>query len=618
MRLSQILLNLGTNAVKFTDKGEVEIKVIEVKRSKEQTTLQFSVRDTGIGISEEQQARLFQAFSQADISTTRQYGGTGLGLAISKRLVEMMGGKIWIKSDPGKGSDFSFTATFVLSDTMPLNPTVGYKELHGMRVLVVDDNAQAREVFSTMLDSMNFKVDAVESAAEALDVIAATDQFNPFGVVIMDWKMPGMDGLEASRRIKQSRQLNNPPRIILTTAYGREDAMAESEKIGMDGFLIKPVTPSLIFDAIVLAVCRDDICSNDWMTSPNEQQEQDSFGGGMVLLVEDNEINELVATEVLKGAGLEVEVANNGREAVEAVKSRSYDAVLMDVQMPVMDGYEATRLIRTDPRFTDLPIIAMTAGAMMGDREKALASGMNDFVTKPIDTKQLFRTLADYVQPNAAAAAAPDGLQTAQGRDDLLPGIPGLDSKAGLGRLGGNQELYRKLLMDFAKGQQEVLSKVKQALADREIEQADKLVHALKGVAGNIEAMEIFERAQDLDLKLKTGQDQDFAPQLEELAAVLDPMLEVLSGLKTEETATAKPEEAPTNPEKIKALLAKLTGLLEENDLEAKEILPELRSKLEGDGAAKYIGELEQHLSQFDFEAAQESLHSLSLELEDE
>ncbi|MGB5751035.1 MAG: response regulator, partial [Desulfobacterales bacterium] len=347
LRLGQILINLSNNAVKFTDTGEIVVATELVKKEKAQVTLKFSVHDTGIGMTAEQAAKLFQPFAQADSSTTRKYGGTGLGLTISKRLAEMMGGEIWVESQPGRGSTFSFTANLGLGKERAKKRFKPASELRGMQVLVVDDNATSRSILQGMLESFSFEVSLASSGEEGIAELEAASKDKPFELVIMDWKMPEMDGIEASRRIKGHKGLSKIPPIILVTAYGREEVMQQADEVGLEGFLLKPVSPSMLFDATMQAF-GEAVPEISRITQRKKQEAEalKHIQGARLLLVEDNEINQQVAREILEGAGLNVTLATNGQEAVNAVKESNYDAVLMDVQMPVMDGYTATRKIR--------------------------------------------------------------------------------------------------------------------------------------------------------------------------------------------------------------------------------------------------------------------------------
>jgi len=470
LRLGQILINLSNNAVKFTDAGEIFVATELVKQDQAQVTLKFSVHDTGIGMTAEQAAKLFQPFAQADSSTTRKYGGTGLGLTISKRLAEMMGGEIWVESIPGQGSTFSFTANLGLGKERAKKRFKPASELRGMRVLVVDDNATSRSILREMLESFSFEVSLASSGEEGITKLEAANKDKPFELVIMDWQMPGMDGIEAAGRIKTHKGLIKIPPIIMVTAYGREEVMQQAEQVGLGGFLLKPVNPSMLFDAIMQAF--GEAVPETSRIAPRHEQEAEALKhikGARLLLVEDNEINQQVAKEILEGAGLNVTIATNGQEAVNAVKEYKYDAVLMDVQMPVMDGYTATREIRKwesgkeksevgmrkseimlkvqsskqeeeeelkaetsklkgkdseglsasssqhpassirDPASSiqhPVPIIAMTAHAMAGDEDKSLQAGMNGHVTKPIDPAQLFAALQKWIQPSEKRAVS--------------------------------------------------------------------------------------------------------------------------------------------------------------------------------------------------------------------
>src|SRR5210317_979761 len=407
LRLGQILINLSNNAVKFTDTGEIVVSTELVKKDGAQVTLEFSVQDTGIGMTEKQAAKLFQPFAQADSSTTRKYGGTGLGLTISKRLAEMMGGEIWVESEQGRGSIFSFTANFGLGKERAIKQYKPASELRGMKVLAVDDNATSRSIFQEMLESFSFEVSVATSGEEGITELEAANEDKPFELVIMDWQMPGMDGIEASKRIKQHKDLSKIPAIVMVTAYGREEVMQQVEEVGLEGFLLKPVNPSMLFDTIIQAF-GEAVPETSRVVQRKEQEAKalENIQGARVLLVEDNEINQQVAKEILEGAGLNVSLANNGQEAVNAVKENNYDAVLMDVQMPVMDGYTATKTTRKweggmrNKGKAQIPIIAMTAHAMAGDEDKSLQAGMNGHVTKPIDPDQLFAALQKWIKPS--------------------------------------------------------------------------------------------------------------------------------------------------------------------------------------------------------------------------
>jgi CheY-like chemotaxis protein len=525
LRLGQILINLSNNAVKFTDRGEIVIYTELIKKDTTQVTLKFSVRDSGIGMSAEQSAKLFQPFMQADSSTTRKYGGTGLGLTISKRLAEMMGGKIWVESEPGQGSTFSFTAKFGLGKETAKKRFRPSQDLSGMKVLVVDDNATSRDIFHDMLESFSFEVSMAASGEEGITELETANKDEPFELVIMDWKMPGMDGIEASKQIKSHTGLSKIPAIVLVTAYGREEIMHQAEEAGLEGILFKPVNPSMLFDSIMQAFGETAPATS--RVGQRQEQEAEALKqiqGARLLVVEDNEINQQVAKEILEGAGLNITLANNGQEAFNAVRENEYDAVLMDVQMPVMDGYTATREIRKNGRFKELPIIAMTAHAMAGDEDKSLEAGMNGHVTKPIDPDQLFSTLQEWIKPSEKRVQVqqmeifvkdPEVVHQALPEEQQLPEtLLGFDLTDGLKRLQGNKTLYRKLLINFAADYSDAANDIRTALHAEDFKHAHSLIHNLKGLAGNLAATELQAAAVNLE-KLVKGVEKNNPPAKE-------------------------------------------------------------------------------------------------------
>ena len=415
LRLGQVLINYANNAVKFTEEGEIVVAARLVEDLGSDVLLRFEVRDTGIGLTEEQKGRLFQSFQQADTSTTRKFGGTGLGLAISRRLADLMGGEVGVDSVPGQGSTFWFTAR--MGKGKPRAPLLPEPELRGRRMLVVDDNESARAVLAEMLASMSFDVDAVDSGRAAIEAIRDAVLERPYDVVFLDWQMPGMDGLEVAERIHSIR-LPFPPRLIMVTAYGREEVMKGAQSVDIGEVLVKPVSPSAIFDSIMRVFASDGRrVEEEGKADDGVTADLAGLGGVRVLLVEDNELNQEVAGEILRDAGLVVDIAGNGQVAVDMVKAGTYDLVLMDMQMPVMDGLAATREIRGLGR-VDLPIIAMTANAMPADRDKCLEAGMNDHIAKPIDPDFLFATMAKWCR-KAGVAAGPPVIETSvAGGDD--------------------------------------------------------------------------------------------------------------------------------------------------------------------------------------------------------
>jgi len=635
LRLNQILVNLGNNAVKFTEQGEIVLTARINERSDVNVTLQFSVRDTGIGMTAEQQNKLFQAFSQADTSTTRKYGGTGLGLTISKRLVNLMGGEIWIESEPGRGTTFNFTADFGLGKETVKRRFEPSPHLRGLKVLVVDDNATSREILQDILESFSFEVYLSASGKEALEEIERADNDKPFELVIMDWKMPGMDGIEASRRIKDHQKLTSIPAIVLVTAYGREEVMRQADEIGLEGFLLKPVNSSVLFDAIMQALGKEaQVVSQVGRKKEQSAGELDAISGARVLLVEDNEINQQVAQEILQGAGLIVTVANNGREGVDAAKKNEYDIILMDIQMPVMDGYTATHKIREleggmrnegkDP----IPILAMTAHAMAGDEQKSLDAGMNGHVTKPIDPDQLFAALQKWIKPGGKQSQGrlpqistqnPEPDQTVPHEAALPESLPGFDLATGLKRLMGNKNLYRKLLVDFGTKYTETANEIREALDAKDFGRVHSLVHNLKGLAGNLEAGDLQAATVEME-KMVKGQTEETVSASElnlKFSDLEDALNRAIGAVKIlvppDEKKTIEgsgDETAFASPELAKGTIDRIKAAAEMGDVaQIKSIAEELKS--ESDAMAPFCDELGKLAEDFDFDGIQKIVLAL-------
>ena len=661
LRLGQVLINLSNNAVKFTNAGEVVVSTEMVEKDVERLTLKFSVRDTGIGLTKDQMGKLFQSFSQADTSTTRKYGGTGLGLTISKRLAELMGGEIWVESQYGKGTVFSFTAKFDLGKEKIKRRLVPSSDLRGMKVLVVDDSATSRNILQNILESFAFDVTLASSAEEGLEKIQQADTNQPYKLVLMDWKMPGMDGLEASEHIKSHQTLGKIPAVILITAYGREEIMHQAEQIGLDGFLIKPVGPSVLFNTIMHAF-GEGIPETSRISKRNEEIENlKDIQGAQILLVEDNEINQQVAMEILQGAGLNVTVANNGQESVEAAKMNRYDTILMDIQMPVMDGYEATRKIREweeklkaqgskqeeeklkaqgsklkgkdsedlsafsfqpSARARQVPIIAMTAHAMAGDEQRSLEAGMDDHMTKPIDPGQLFETLQKWIKPAAERIAVqkppvldtpPESGQAVLDEDELPEFLPGFDLAAGLSRLMGNKRLYSKLLLDFGANYRGIAGEIRETLEANDFKQAHSLVHNLKGLSGNLEATGLLDAAVEMEKLVKgqtakTTSDKELNRKFTKLENALEQALNAVQNLgatvEKKTIASRKDARAAVPPEQIKKVTERIKAAVDLGDvMKIKSIAEELNA--ESDALAPFCDELVRLVEDFDFDGIQ-------------
>jgi signal transduction histidine kinase/CheY-like chemotaxis protein/HAMP domain-containing protein len=579
LRLGQILTNLVNNAVKFTERGEIRLNVELMERTGEKVQIKCSVRDTGIGMTPEQSAKLFQPFTQADMSTTRKHGGTGLGLTICLRLVELMGGRIWLESEPGVGTTFFFTAWLGVGAATGTGKIVPEK-LSRLRALVVDDNAAAREILQESLSTVASRVDAVASGKEAITAIQERDASDPYDIVFMDWRMPGMDGLQASRHVKSDETLVHRPAIILVTAFGREEVREEAERLQLDGFLLKPVTKSMIVDALVNVFAGG---GEDLRAAGGEQVSL--LRGARVLLTEDNEINQQIAVELLEGAGVTVKVANNGREAVEMLSGTGppqFDVVLMDLQMPEMDGYQATARLRSDSRLAALPIIAMTAHATVEERQRCLDAGMNDHVAKPIDPAALFEAVGRFYKPFEVTPARDQASSPAPQK--ALPPIAGLDTNDGLARVGGNRTLYVKILRQFAEQQGPTLDNIAAALARGDHALAERLAHTLKGVAGNVGATGVLSAAAVLERAIRDRSNADEVARAgQQVGSVLGPLVAgirtALAAAESDAPAPVQPT-TPTSPARSREAAAQLAALLSDSDPEAVEFVQAHRDAL--------------------------------------
>ena len=532
-RLGQVLINLLGNAIKFTPEGQVLLRCGADRIGMASVMLRFEVEDTGIGISPEEQARLFDAFAQADASITRKYGGTGLGLAISQRLVEMMGGVITVRSQPGAGSVFAFNARFELDLPPQTSPWILPEGVRGRRVLVVDDNRAARQLLSQLLESFQLSVAAEASGEEALAAIRSADQTAPFDVVLADLSMPGMNGLELATAIVGAG-LAHTPRTLLVTAYGGEDVVRQAENAPVATVLFKPVDPSLLHDALV-----DLLEQHSSLPSTERKRRVAPRFHGKVLLVEDNLINQQIAHELLAVTGVEVDIADNGRHALDrlfAAGPHAYDLVLMDIQMPELGGHAATRRIRMDARYARLPIVAMTAHATEEEREHCRQSGMQDHIPKPIDPDLFYEVLARWL-PRAGVLPAPVEPPPPAQSGAVPVTIPGFDTDDVLGRLDGDVDLYHRLLQMLPADFSRAAEALRDAYARGEREAVVHAVHDMRGMASGIGAIDVTAAATALDDALKAGMDDmpqvlAFCRLLEEtVSAVREGMKRHLAGL---------------------------------------------------------------------------------------
>jgi signal transduction histidine kinase/DNA-binding response OmpR family regulator len=629
LRLGQILINLVNNAIKFTERGEVVVTVAVEEQTADRVKIKFSVRDSGIGMTPEQSARLFDAFSQADTSTTRKYGGTGLGLSISKRLVEMMEGKIWAESEPGIGSIFHFTAWFGIGSGEKRKRLI--PDLAGVRALVVDDNAHAREILTDALRVFALRADSVSSGEDAIREIAAADSKDPYRLVFMDWHMPGgMDGLETARIIKRDDRLQHIPKIVMVTAFGREDIRANAEEIGIDSYLLKPVNASLLFDTLENLFGVTGLEEHRSRVRRDKGHVYDATGI-RILLVEDNEINQQIARELLESAGAVVTVANDGIEAVNILTADDqpppFDIVIMDMQMPEMDGITATKLLRLDPRLQTLPIIAMTAHALVEERQRCLDAGMNDHVSKPIDPDALFPTLLRWAKPRPKKTTGQQAaVSTAEEKRDeeevtaavpedkqILPGISGINVAEGIRRLAGNKRLHRDLLMQFAAKQGDAAECICAAIAGGDLKRAELLAHTVEGVAGNIGIVDVQSAAQKLEKAIRERHDS-IPSLLDEFAASLTTqVVAIRNALHESAPASTDPTRtSPFNGEEAWDAIARLRSLLEASDGAAEEAFHRLRYALEGAVEKSQLNALRALIQDFDFDAALVKLNEIA------
>jgi signal transduction histidine kinase/DNA-binding response OmpR family regulator/HPt (histidine-containing phosphotransfer) domain-containing protein len=608
LRLGQILVNLGNNAVKFTETGEIVV-VIDVEAQEDgHVVLHFQVRDTGIGMTLEQCSRMFQSFSQADSSTTRKYGGTGLGLAISKRLVELMDGRIWVESTPGIGSSFHFVVRLGLPAEVPVPRMFQAEELRGMRALVIDDNASAREILCSMLSSLGLVAEAVATGEAAL----AAARARPFDLYFVDWKMAGMDGIEISRQL---HALHAPAKVsvVMVTAYGHDQAgvMANAAGVILDAILPKPVTASNLLEAMGRALGNNLALqlSTSRTTERNEQQAaaMRHLAGGRILLVEDNDMNQELALELLALAQLDVVVAENGQQAIDLLNSATipFDGVLMDCQMPIMDGYTATRLLRQQTAFAKLPIIAMTANAMAADREKVLEAGMNDHITKPVDVNEMFQTMARWITPAQPAVLATAALSPASPVGNM-PSLPGIDQVSGLANTMGNPGVYTRQLQMFARNQQGFGERLRAAVQGEDPSVAIRLAHTLKGNAATIGATEVSHLAAELESCCEKGFPQATG---EVLLASLDTTLrQVIDGITARLSGEAEIPSTPVPDVDLVGKLDLLARQLDSIDAEAVETIEDLLAACRGQALFAELSEIATHIANYDYEEAAELL----------
>jgi len=670
LRLGQILINLTTNAVKFTHKGHVLVKAELVNKNIDNCRIKIIVEDTGIGMTDEQRQKMFLAFSQADNSITRKYGGTGLGLSITKRLVEMMSGEILVKSTLGKGSTFEVFCELKYKDSKISSRKYDIAKLENLKVLVVDDNESARQILTEQLIMLGINPSSVDSGKKAIEEIKRQANEKPYDLVFMDWRMPEIDGIESAKIIFGDKEIRETPVTIMVSAFAREEIIEKAKKIGIKAFLGKPVKQSLLLDSILDAL--DFNPKNQEMSYFNEKNISESICGlqGLkILLVEDNVLNQEVAKELLEIAGAKVQIANNGKEAVEAVGQKFFDIILMDIQMPVMGGYEATKIIRENRSYINnenLPIIAMTAHAMKGIREECIQAGMNDYISKPIDPENMFSVILKWskpVQSNASEDLAADtpessisksittnynsnviGKTDSENKDKIsihLPETDGLDFKTGIKRLLGNEQLYFKLLKDFQKNHISTPLEMRKAFEKNAMDIILRLAHTLKSVSGNLSAYSIqniaikiesdvsqkkFENVHELllDLELQFKNLEQFSVIVDEKLqnAKNEKIKEIFGIVDKKNTGTEKEKEFDNH--KLTKIVEKLYNEICEDNFDSGNTLVELKNCL-GESIYKETGpsideaaiqKLTEALNAFEFQSAKVLLQKIAGELD--
>ena len=605
LRLGQIITNFCSNAIKFTEKGEIIVKVKVAERiSDDELKLQFSVSDTGIGLTEEQASNMFQEFSQADSTTTRKYGGTGLGLAISKRLAELMGGTTWVESTYGEGSTFSFTGIFGVRPDQETKWFEPSDDLKNLKVLVCDDNETSRLIISETMKKFSFIPKTVASAKEALVELKSEE----YKLLLVDWLMPEMNGLDLIKKIKEEN-LYPDLKIIMVTAFGKEDTARQVGKYGADGYVTKPFTFSTMFDKIMMAFEKDIRTKRESINRGKKHEDSmRKIIGAKILIVEDNEINQQVASELFTGAGFDVDIAGDGREGLEMIKNSGspskYNLVFMDIQMPIMDGFAATQEIRKIDEYKELPIIGLTADAMSGTKEKCLTAGMDDFVTKPIDPDDAFGAMVKWINPDDVINKNEKDITKVEivieeTADVTIPEMDGIDIQLGLSHVGRNRKLYLSLLEKFFNNNKDFNSRLIKAVQDEDKELSERLIHTLKGVSGNLGMNGLYEESKELESKIKNGFNSVTDFDIGNVWQTLESILNELDKNLTFSNKNGKTEifDLEQVIDKLKVLEKKLIDY----DVEASNVLGEIGVIR---GFEKEISEMANKLEQYDFDSA--------------
>jgi len=615
LRLKQILINFISNAIKFTNKGEVILSVNIVKQNKDGSlTLNFSVKDTGIGMSDEQKSKIFGAFAQADASTTRNYGGTGLGLSIAEGLVKLMGGEITLESKMDYGSTFSFSANVEKGELAENEDFKISDDISQTKALVCDNNRSFRTVIGSILKSFTFKVKDFSNATSLIKHLEKTKIAYKF--IVLDWKLPEMDGIEAARIIKTSKKIKNIPKIILLTTYNEMEVSSIYRKY-IDALIYKPVTNSVLYDTI-MNVLGKQIPKTSTNTKSGKLLIEESlkrFSGARILLVEDNEINQEVATELIESFGLEVDIAENGKIAYEKLLNDGaenlYNLIFMDLQMPVMDGYTSTIKIRENKKLQHIPIIAMTADVLEGVREKCLSIGMKDFISKPINPNEVMGAIINYsIKPDKPKKSKKNSIaKSDQSYDFDLKQLKHINYKEGIERVNNNTDLYIKILKKFALNYNQVnlAENFLQPLKKQDFETLRRQLHTLKGVSGNIGANRLHEFCKKIEVEFSGQIPSTAFDKLSELAfktnEVVADINNLFGELNEENNTGGKFQSTPKIIENIKLAI----NLLENSDPDAIGIIEEINF---GEEYKELKNNIFKALNEYNFDAAIESLNN--------
>ncbi len=623
LRLGQVLINLANNAVKFTHQGEIIIRVERIGHEADDVILKFSVEDTGIGMTEEQVSRLFQSFSQADTSTTRKYGGTGLGLSISKRLINMMDGEIWVESEHHQGSSFNFIVRFKTTDQIESRAIPSVDILKGMNVLIADDRRTARDIMQHFMENYGAKTTLASNGQEVIEIVEQANRNNkPFKLLLIDCMMPKMTGIDAAVHIKTQLGLSPPPAIVMVTSYDRDEVLDRIKSEKLDGLIAKPVTEISLLETIAHVFGQ----TKAKVKQKNNETVNDDFlkilQGKDVLLVEDNEVNQMVAKGLLQKMNMNVDIAENGLIAVEKLQEKKYSAILMDLQMPMMDGYQATRAIREMPEFADLPIIAMTANAMESDKRKCLDAGMNAHVSKPINPKLLYSALTECLSENQAKQIQPEMQKITENKLQAkplkfkLPVLPGINVEKGLRCVGGEVDFYQEMLLKFASNQKHTVENIKSAIEQDNIKEAIRFAHTLKGTAGTVGIDALMQQAAEVEAVLNEGNIDQAVKQLPLLEEMLTHTVELIETSCSSQSETIETAYTSTVlPENFTSKLLQLIDYLDQFNARASTCLDELLNDAQKTVWVKWLEKIQQPLSIYEFEEAAEKARALLDEL---